>query len=314
MNSILISIYRSTMNMAAPLLLASLGGLITHHAGIINVSMEGLMLAGAFAAVVFSFLTGSAFIGIAAAIAAAVLFSVFYSLFVTTLKTNNFAIGFALNIFVSSLTLYLSRIMFPGENAFNSPKISAIPKCSVNFGIKIINDLFSNFSLLIYFAFILVFVVSYIIYKTPFGLWLRAAGSQPEALTKSGKKVSSVQYVASTMTGVLCGIAGAQLSLSNVVMFSKDMTGGRGFIALAIILISNGKPLTALLLSIFFGLFEGISIQLQSTNIPAQFLFMLPYLMAIGTLIIMNVAKTKRDAMLSMNTLKTKKIRRRLSQ
>lgn len=294
MNNIIISIYRSTLNMAAPLLLASLGGLITHHAGIINVSMEGLMLAGAFAAVVFSFLTANAFVGILAGITTAVLFSIFYSFFVTTLKTNNFAIGFALNIFISSFTLYLSRIMFPGENAFNSPRIAAIPKVSVDFGVKILNDLFSNFSMLVYFAFILVMVVSYTIYRTPFGLWLRAAGSQPDALTKSGKKVSVVQYIASGMTGVLCGIAGAQLSLSNVVMFSKDMSGGRGFIALAIILISNGKPLTALILSLFFGLFEGISIQLQSTAIPAQFLFMLPYLMAIGTLIVMNVTKTKK--------------------
>lgn len=313
MNSIFISIYRSTMNMAAPLLLASLGGIITHHAGIINVSMEGLMLAGAFAAVVFSFLTGSAFIGILAAVAIAVLFSIFYSLFVTTLRTNNFAIGFALNIFVSSLTLYLSRIMFPGQNAFNSPKIAAIPKCRIDFGVKIINDLFSNFSVLVYFAFVLVLFISYVIYKTPFGLWLRAAGSQPEALTKSGKKVSLVQYAASAMTGVLCGIAGAQLSLSNVVMFSKDMTGGRGFIALAIILISNGKPLTALLLSIFFGLFEGISIQLQSTAIPAQFLFMLPYLMAIGTLIVMNVTKTKKEKLHSIYKPKKIKLNERIS-
>lgn len=294
MNSIIISIYRSTINMATPLLLASLGGLITHHAGIINVSMEGLMLSAAFSAVVFSFLTGSAFVGIGAAVLTAVLFSIFYSFFVTTLKTNNFAIGFALNIFISSLTLYLSRILFPGENAFNSPKIGAIPKLNIDFRVKIFNDLFSGFSLMVYISIVLVIAIYYLIYKTPYGLRLRAAGSQPEALTKSGIKVPLVQYIASGLTGMLCGIAGAQLSLSNVVMFSKDMTGGRGFIALAIILISNGKPVTALLLSVFFGLFEGISIQLQSTAIPAQFLFMLPYLMAIGTLIVMSVSKSKK--------------------
>ena len=281
MNNIILSLYRSTINMAMPILLVALGGTITHHAGIINVAMEGLMLAAAFSAVVFSYISGSALVG-------------FYSFFVTTLKTNNFAIGFALNIFISSFTLYLSRIMFPGENAFNSPKIAAIPRLSVDFGVKIINDLFSNFSILVYFAMFLVFVVTYIVYKTPFGLWLRAAGSQPDALNKAGKKVTVIQYTASVLTGVLCGLAGAQLSLSNVVLFSKDMSGGRGFIALAIILIANGKPSTTLLLALFFGLLESLSIQLQSTNIPAQFLFMLPYLMAIVTLIIISINKTKK--------------------
>ena len=236
MNNIILSLYRSTINMAMPILLVALGGTITHHAGIINVAMEGLMLAAAFSAVVFSYISGSALVGVMAAIVSAIIFSIFYSFFVTTLKTNNFAIGFALNIFISSFTLYLSRIMFPGENAFNSPKIAAIPRLSVDFGVKIINDLFSNFSILVYFAMFLVFVVTYIVYKTPFGLWLRAAGSQPDALNKAGKKVTVIQYTASVLTGVLCGLAGAQLSLSNVVLFSKDMSGGRGFIALAIIL------------------------------------------------------------------------------
>lgn len=294
MNNIIISIYRSAVNMSAPLLLASLGGLITHHAGIINVSMDGLMLAGAFAGVTFSFLFSNALAGIFAAIIVSVLFSLVYSFFVTTLKTNNFAIGFALNIFISSFTLYLSRVMFVGQNAFNSPRIAAIEKLSINFHFPLLNNLFSGFSVLVYIALILTFAVSYSVYKTPFGLWLRAAGSQPEALTTSGKKVSVIQYIASVLTGVLCGLAGAQLSLSNVVMFSKDMSSGRGFIALAIILISRGKPFMVLVLSILFGLFEALSIQLQSTVIPAQFLFMLPYLMAIGTLVIMSIPGIKR--------------------
>lgn len=294
MNNIILSLYRSTINMAIPVLLVALGGTITHHAGIINVAMEGLMLAAAFSAVVFSYISGSALVGVTAAILTAVIFSMFYSFFVTTLKTNNFAIGFALNIFISSFTLYLSRIMFPGENAFNSPKIAAIPRLSINFGAKILNDLFSNYSILVYSTIFLVFAVSYVIYKTPFGLWLRAAGSQPDALNKAGKKVSVIRYIASVLTGVLCGLAGAQLSLSNVVLFTKDMSGGRGFIALAIILIANGKPSTTLLLALFFGFLDSLSIQLQSTNVPAQFLFMLPYLMAIITLIIMSISKTKK--------------------
>jgi len=293
-NNVIASIYCSTINMTTPLLLTSLGGAITYHAGIINVSMEGLMLAGAFAAVVFSYLFSSALIGVVAAVTVSVLFSLLYSFFVSTLKTDNFAIGFALNIFISSLTLYLSRIMFVGQNVFNSPDINAIPNLNVNLYFPLFNELFSGFSVLTYIALGLLFIVSYIIYKTPFGLWLRAAGSQPDALTVSGKKVQNIQYLASVMTGVLCGLAGSQLSLSNVVMFSRDMSSGRGFIALAIILISGGRPIVILALSMLFGLLETLSLQLQLVAIPAQFLFMLPYLMTIITFVIANIPGIRR--------------------
>jgi simple sugar transport system permease protein len=277
-----------------PILFASLGGAITYYAGIINVALEGLMLSGAFAAVTFSYIYGNAFAGILAAVIVAVLFSLLYSFFVTTLNTNNFAIGFALNIFISSLTLYLTRIMFPGKNAFNSPQIQVIPNLSFDLHFDILNDLFMDFSILVYLAIILVFVMVYFIFKTPFGLWLRATGNRPKAVTTAGKHVSLIQYIASILTGVFCGLAGAQLSLSNVVLFSRDMSGGRGFMALAVILISRGNPNITIVLAVMFGLFDALSLQLQSNFIPSQFLFMLPYLMAIGTLIFINLFKSKK--------------------
>ncbi len=294
MNSMLRSIYQSTVVMSAPLILASLGGLITYHAGIVNVAMEGLMLASAFTAVVFSYMYGSAGAGVIAAILVSILFSMLYSFFVTTLKANNFAMGIAINIFISSLTLFLTRIMFVGQNAFNSPKIKAIPKVKIDFGAGFLNTLFSGYSVLVYLAIILTFVISYMIYSTPFGLWLRAAGSYPEALATAGKRVPAVQYATSVLTGILCGLAGAQLSLSNVVLFTRDMSAGRGFICLAAILISRGKPISTLLIAVLFGFFDAISIQLQALKIPPQFLFMLPYVMAILTLVLMDSAARRK--------------------
>ena len=301
MNNIVRSIYQSTVVLSTPLILASFGGLITYHAGIINVAMEGLILASAFAAVVFSYIFANAWIGVFAAIIVSVLFSILYSFFVTTLKANNFAMGIALNIFISSLTLFLTRIMFVGENAFNSPKIKAIPVLRIDFKIEFLNTLLSGYSVLVYVAVILIFILTYIIYKTPFGLWLRAAGSFPEALKTAGKHVQVIQYIASVLTGILCGLAGAQISLSNVVLFSRDMSAGRGFICLAIILISRGKPSITALIAILFGFFNALSIQLQSLKIPPQFLFMLPYLMAIITLVFMNLM-VKKD--FKMNNIK----------
>lgn len=288
------SLYQSTIVMATPLILVSLGGLMGYHAGVINVAMEGLILAGAFCGVVFSYLFSSAWMGILAAMFFSVLLSLLYSFFVTTLKTNNFAIGFAMNIFVSSLTIYLTRIMFVGQNAFNSPDIVAIPNLSIDFHVDILNVLFSNFSIITYLTVVIALIISYVIYKTPYGLQLRAAGSFPEALKAAGKKVGLVQYTASILTGALCGLAGAQLSLSNVVMFTRDMSSGRGFICLAAILISKGKPRVAVFLSILFGLFEALSLKLQILKIPSQFLSILPYLMAIAALVIMNVPRNPK--------------------
>ena len=288
------SLYQSTINLSAPLILCSLGGLISLHSGVVNVAMEGMMLSGAFTAVAVCYVTSSPLLGVLAAIVVAVVISLIYSLFVTTLKTNNFVIGIAINIFVSSFTIFLTRVMFVGKDAFNSPDLVAIPKLRINFGVGFLNVLFSNYSILVYVAVILVFVIDYVVYKTPFGLWLRAAGSKPEALSTAGKNLVAVQYVGSVLTGILCGLSGSQLSLSNVVLFTRDMSAGRGFICLAVIIIAQGRPKTALLMSLLFGFFNALSIQLQYFNIPPHFLTMIPYVMAILALVIMSVTDKKK--------------------
>lgn len=295
MGDLVFTIYRATVRMAIPILLASIGGLITYYGGIMNVAMEGLMLSGAFAGVVFSYMYSSALMGIVGAVITAVIFSLLYSLFVTTLRANNFAVGFALNIFISSLTLYLTRVMFRGQNAFNSPNIHAIPHLSIDLRSQVLNNLFMNFDLLVYISVALVFIIYYFIFKTPFGLWLRAAGSRPDALTTAGIHVSIIQYLSSILCGIFCGLAGAQLSLSNVVMFSKDMSGGRGFVALAVVLIARGKPSIVLILSLLFGLFDALSIQLQSAHVPPQFPLMLPYIMTIVSLIIVTFVQERKS-------------------
>lgn len=288
------TIYSTTIRMATPILLASLGGALTHHAGIINVAMEGLMLASAFFSVVFSFMTGNAFFGVLGGMAASIILSLIYTLFVSGLKANNFAIGFALNILVSSLTIFLTRTMFVGQNAFNSPKIAAISELKIKTGVSFLDNYIFNFSILSYLAILFVFASVYLIYKTPFGLHLRVCGERQEALKTAGIKVGFVQLIASILCGCLCGLAGAQLSLYNVRMFSRDMTGGRGFVALAAILIAKGRPSLILLISLLFGLFDCLSLKLQNDKIPPQFALMLPYIMSVVILLIFYVKDRAR--------------------
>jgi len=274
----------------------SLGGMFTYHAGITNVAMEGLLLISAFFAVVFSWMTGSALAGVVAGVIAAVLLSLLYSLFVTTLKANNFAIGFALNILASSLTLYLMRIMFKGKNVFTSPDIKPVGVLSVHTGIRLLDECVFNFSILTYAAILLLLVGSYVVYRTSFGLRLRVAGENPSALEVAGVKNSVIQYVSSILCGICCGLAGAQLSLHNVRMFARDMSNGRGFIALAIILIARGRPLPILLISLLFGLFDALTFTIQGAHIPPQFALMLPYVMSVLILFAYCAADARKRA------------------
>jgi simple sugar transport system permease protein len=288
------TLFRTSIRMATPILLASLGGALTFHAGIINVAMEGLMLISAFFSVVFSFLTGSALLGIVAGIIASILVSLLYSVFVSFLKANNFAIGFAINILVSSLTLFLMRIMFQGKNAFNSPNIASIMELKIRTGNYFLDNYIFNFSILTYLSIFIVFLLAFMVYKTSFGLRLRVCGEMPEALKAAGIKVGFVQLWASVLCGALCGLAGAQLSLYNVRMFSRDMTGGRGFVALAAILISGGKPKRILFISLLFGVFDALSVKLQSEKIAPQFALMLPYVMSVVVLLLFHMKSRRR--------------------
>ncbi len=288
------TLFRTSIRMATPILLASLGGALTYHAGIINVAMEGLMLISAFFSVVFSYLTGNALYGIIAGMMASILISLLYSVFVSFLKANNFAIGFAINILVSSLTLFLMRIMFQGENAFNSPDIAPIAELKLITGNYFLDNYILNFSILTYLSILIAFVLAFIVYKTSFGLRLRVCGEMPQALTTAGVKVGFVQLCSSVLCGVLCGLAGAQLSLYNVRMFSREMTGGRGFVALAAILISGGRPKRILIISLLFGVFDALSIKLQSEKIAPQFALMLPYVMSVVVLLLFHLKTRKR--------------------
>ncbi len=282
---IVATIYTATIRMTTPILLAALGGALTYHAGKVSVAMEGLMLASSFSCVVFSYLAGNAFVGVLAGIATAITLSLFNALFVSILKVDNFAVGFALNIFASSLTLFLTRVLFVGQNVFNSPEIVPVRGLGIVTGIDFLDNYILSFSVLTYLSLISVFVVSYLVFKTRYGLHLRVAGEKPEVLEAAGIRSSRAYILASIGCGILCGLAGAQLSLYNVRMFTRDMTGGRGFVALAAILMARGKPLLLFFVCLLFGFFDALSLRLQGAALPPQFSLMLPYIVSIVALV-----------------------------
>lgn len=278
----------ATLRMAAPLTLVGLAGLISLQTGDLNIALEGMMLVGAFFAVLGSYLFESALVGVLFAVTAAMLLASVFAFFVINLRSDVFVVGIALNILASGLTIFLLRFLFQVRGSFSSPRIVALPRFNVPFLEQIpgLGTVLNNHSFFVYFSWILVGVFWLVIYRTRLGLYLRAAGEHPKALKTAGVSVRRIRWIASFVCGALCGLAGAHLSLGYLLLFVENMSAGRGFIALAVVIFGGTNPLGVWFASLLFGLAEGISLRTQNLGIPSEFMLMLPYLTTLVALVL----------------------------
>ncbi len=275
------TIIRSTLTASIPLLMAALGGLFTWHADVFNISMEGMLLASAFGAVAGSYFTGSWFVGILFGIGSALIISLLFSFFVFKMRAGEFITGIAINTFVLGLTTYLLRSIFEVKGSLISPKIVGIPVLRIPFleRIPIVGAIFSGHSYLVYFCILIVLPLSsLLLYRTSYGLRLRASGQDHKVVDSLGINSISLSNKAILICGVLCGLGGSFLSLGFMTMFSENMSNGRGWISLAAIIVTKGKPFNVFLVCLIFGLMEGLGLSLQAYNVPSQITSMLPYL------------------------------------
>lgn len=295
-----LALVQHTIRTATPLILAALGGLLTQQAGILNIGMEGMILLGAFFAVVGSYFFGNAFMGVALAAFVGILIGLLFAVFVVDLKSDEFVIGIAINIFAGGLTVFLLRSIFGVKGAFSSPKIIPLPRLNFSFisNVPFLNTIFNNHTIFIYISWILVILIYIYLYKTPEGTWLRASGEYPEALETAGISPRRMKYISSIACGILCGLAGAHLSLGYLTLFTENMSTNRGFIALAAIIFGQANPIKTSLAALLFGFFDALGIRLQGIGIPSQFTQMIPYLATIIALTIITkrqVNKMKKD-------------------
>ena len=295
-----LAIVQHTIRTATPLILAALGGLLTQQAGILNIGMDGMILLGAFFGVVGSYFFGSAFAGVALAAFVGLLIGLLFAVFVIDLKSDEFVIGIAINIFAGGLTVFLLRSIFGVKGAFSSPDIIPLPRLHFGFieNIPFLDTIFNNHTIFIYISWILVALVYIYLYKTPQGIWLRASGEYPEALETAGVSPRKMKYISSMACGILCGLAGAHLSLGYLTLFTENMSANRGFIALAAIIFGQANPIKTFLASLLFGFFDALGIRLQVIGIPSQFTQMIPYLATIFALVVVTkrqLSKTKKD-------------------
>ena len=288
-----LELFQNTIRTATPLVLAALGGLLTMHAGILNIGMEGMILMGAFFGVLGSYMFHSALVGVLFALGAGLVMGLIFGVFVIDLKSDEFIIGIAINIFAGGLTVFLLRSIFGGKGAFSSADIMPLPDIHLPLLDKIsfLDTLFNNHSLFIYISWLLVILVYLLLYKTPYGYWLRGVGEHAEALETAGIKSKKVKYMASIACGGFCGIAGAHLSLGYLTLFTENMSAGKGFIALAAIIFGQSNPIKVYGATLLFGFFDALGIRLQSVGIPSQFTQMIPYL---ATVIILFVVAQKK--------------------
>lgn len=290
-----LTLLQNTIRTATPLILAALGGLLTMHAGILNIGMEGMILIGAFFGVLGSYFFHSALAGVLVAIVSGVLIGLLFGVFVIDLKSDEFIIGIAINIFAGGLTIFLLRSIFGVKGAFSSPDIVPLPDVSLPFldAIPFLDTILNNHSVFVYLSWIFVMLVYVFLYKTPYGFWLRASGEHPESLETAGISPKKMKYLSSVLCGVFCGMAGAHLSLGYLTLFTENMSAGRGFISLAAIIFGSANPINTFGASLLFGFFDALGIRLQGVGIPSQFTQMIPYVVTVVALLIVVQRKTK---------------------
>jgi len=250
------------------------------------------MLGGAFFAVLGSYYSGSWVIGIISAIFGAILLALIFILFSVVLKMDEFITGIGLNLFALGATTYMLRQIFSVKGAFAGPGIIPVPYLDIPLikEIPVLGEILSGQNLIIYLTVIITIYIHYLVFSTRFGLRLRAAGYNPTCLNTSGVSTARVRVWSLIICGVLCGLAGAYLSLGYVTLFSENMSAGRGWISLAAVILVNGNPLGIALISLVFGFSDGLGLYLQQV-LPSQFTSMVPY---IATLIALFIYSTRR--------------------
>ncbi len=285
------TLLNQTIVAATPLVLASLGGLYSERTGVVNIGLEGMMLAGAFFAVWGDYITGSPWVGVLFAVGIGMGLGLIHAVLTVTFKSDHIISGTAINIFSLGLTGYLLLVLFHTHGSTREP-VTQLPY--INFTAleripvvgKFINEVFFNHTPIAYIALGLVILTWFLIYKTPLGLHMRAVGEYPEAADNMGINVNRIKYFGVIMSGALAGMAGAQLSIGVLTQFVQGMSSGRGFIALAAMIFGKWKPFGAMWASLLFGFGTALASNLQGTNvaIPNQFFLMVPFILTMVVL------------------------------
>ena len=293
----ILAVLDGTARLAAPLILCAMAGLVSERSGIVDIGLEGKLLAGAFAAAAVATLTGSPWAGLAAALAASVMLALVHGFACITHRGEQIVSGVAVNILALGMTVVIANALFrhgghtPALGAHERFSPMTLPLSETLREVPVLGSLYaelvSGHNLLVYAAFLSVPLVWWLLWRTRFGLRLRAAGEMPEAVDSAGVSVSALRYRGILIAGLLCGLAGAYLSIAHGAGFVREMSAGKGFLALAALIFGRWKPLPVLFACLLFGLLDTVAPRLQGVDlplvgpVPVALVSVLPYAMTV---------------------------------
>lgn len=282
----------SVLRISTALILPALGGLITDLSGSINIALEGTMLVSAFTGVIVSGFSHNIWLGVLAGILSGILFSGLLAYFHLYLGTNIILAGTAFNILASGGTIFLLYMLTGDKGSTSTLASGMVPSINIPFieDIPFLGTVLSGHNIFVYLAFILAFLVERLLYHTRFGAHLRAVGEEPVAATSVGINVRRVKFTSLLISGFLASLGGLNLSMAYLSSFQRDMTAGRGFIALAAVYLGGRKPWGTVVAAIIFGVADALSNQLGTLNIPSQLVQMIPYAITILALVLNGVS------------------------
>ena len=273
--AIIVAVFFSTIRLATPLIFAALGGMFSERSGIINIALEGLLLAGAFTGAVMTYELSNPYLGFLCAMLAGAATAFVYAVAVIKFEADQVVAGTAINFLMLGLPQLISGAVY--DSSGSTPQIAK----------EFLLPEFFNVNVASMLVFLLIPLCWYVLYKTPFGLRLRAVGENPSAADAAGVSVLNLRYTAVVLSGILAAAGGAYLSIGQSSLFTRGMSAGRGFIALAALILAKWRPVQVLLACLFFGFTEALTIPLASyrlasgETIPVQFIQIIPYVLTI---------------------------------
>lgn len=282
--------------LTTPILLAALGGAIDMQSGIVNLGLDGMMLTGAFMAVFVDWKSGNIVLACIAAAAAGMIVGYLFALPITHLGANQIIAGLGLGILMPGFFGYILPVFFNQQSTLSPQNIPGLPiwHIPVLSGIPFIGSILFSQDPITYLSWLCIPATWFLLYRTVLGLRLRAAGDNAVVAVSAGLSLNRLRELATAIAGMLAGLGGAQLALVGVQLFNKDMTAGRGYIALAAFYFGRSRPVMTAVAALVFGVSESLSIRLQTTRLPDQIPEMIPYLAVIVALVV--VALRQRAA------------------
>ncbi|KJL49244.1 Branched-chain amino acid transport system / permease component [Microbacterium hydrocarbonoxydans] len=280
----MIGLLSGALALATPLIFGALGGVIGERAGVVNIAIEAQLLAGAFTAAIVGSATGTPWAGLVAAMVAGVLVALVLGVFAITYHVDQVIVGVVLNVLVIGVTTFLFRqVLAPNQATLNT--VTPFPKLPIPLlsEIPIIGPILFTQTIVVYLMYVVVFVVWYGMYRTRWGLRMRAVGEHPQAADTVGINVARTRYMNVLIAGAIAGMGGAFYTLVSVPRFNPEMTAGAGFIALAAVIFGKWDPIKATLAALLFGFATNLQgvLSVIGSPVPSQFMLMLPYVVTI---------------------------------